>query len=48
LWKDAPENPKNAEGAEKKEPKAKKSTSKVASKPPSKKVDEESASSDTD
>ena len=48
LWKDSPENPKNSGGAEKKEPKAKKPTSKAASKPASKKADEESPSSDTD
>jgi hypothetical protein len=46
LWKDSPENPKNAPG-EKKETKAKKPTSKAASKP-SKKVEEESPSSDSD
>ena len=42
LWKDSPENPKNA-GGEKKETKAKKSASK-----PSKKAEKESPGSDTD
>ncbi|KAF9651482.1 hypothetical protein BDM02DRAFT_3184486 [Thelephora ganbajun] len=48
MWKDSPENPKNAPGGEKKEPKAKKSASKTASKSSSKKADKESLSSDTD
>ena len=48
LWKDSPENPKNANGGgEKKEPKAKKPASKATSKP-SKKADKETSSSDTD
>lgn len=48
LWKDSPENPKNASGSEKKESKAKKPASKAASKPPSKKVEKEISSSDSD
>lgn len=45
LWKDSPENPKNASGGEKKESKAKK----PASKPSSKKAEKpETSSSDTD
>lgn len=46
LWKDSPENPKNAPG-EKKESKAKKPT-KAASKPSKKAAEEESPSSDSD
>jgi hypothetical protein len=46
LWKDSPENPKNAGGE--KEPKAKKPASKTPSKVSSKKVERESPSSDTD
>jgi len=47
MWKDSPENPKNA-GGETKEPKAKKPAAKAASKSSSKKVERESPSSDTD
>jgi len=47
LWKDSPENPKNADAGEKKESKAKKPVSKASSKPSSKKVEEDSPS-DTD
>ena len=46
LWKDSPENPKNGKAAEKKETKAKKPVSKASSKPSSKKVEEDSPSSD--
>ena len=49
LWKDSPENPKNASGGgEKKESKAKKPASKATPKPSSKKADKETSSSDTD
>lgn len=48
MWKDSPENPKNASDGEKKEPKARKPASKAAPKPPSKAADEEGPSSDTD
>jgi hypothetical protein len=48
LWKDAPENPKNSTSGEKKEPKAKKPTSKASSKPSSKKAEKEASSSDID
>ena len=48
LWKDSPENPKNASGGEKKEPKTKKPVSEASSKPSSKKAERESPSSDTD
>lgn len=48
LWKDSPENPKNASGDAKKESKAKKPASKASK--PSKKAatDEESPSSESD
>jgi len=48
LWRDSPENPKNGNAAEKKQPKAKKPVSKASSKPSSKKVEEDSPSSDSD
>jgi len=48
MWKDSPENPKNASGGEKKESKAKKPTSKASSKPSSKKGEKEASSSDID
>jgi len=48
LWKDAPENPKNTSGGEKKESKAKKPISKASSKPSSKKAEKEASSSDID
>jgi len=48
LWKDSPENPKNAGGDEKKESKAKKPASKTAPKPSSKKAEKELSSSESD
>jgi len=47
MWKDSPENPKNASCGEK-ESKAKKPTSKASSKPSSKKAEKEASSSDID